>query len=342
VNSRWILTAAHCVVEQGSVEPASRFRVIVGRDKLSTTAGRLVRVKSVKPYQGYNEAATRNDLAVMELAEPVSQTPVTLAEPGLSYNDGDAAAVIGWGKTESADWSDDLMGVGLELFADNRCQGVWANYDITSMMCAGYLPGGYDSCNGDSGGPLMVPGGPNRWKLIGLVSFGSTQCADGSPGVYTWMGNATFQQWVRDNTPVGGGNPGAGSPAPTPASSPVVTHPASDRVAPVIQTLAIPSRFRAARRGASMATRIGGTVRYRLSEQAVVRFSVEKIRRGRSARRVGGALMHAGHRGSNNFAFTGRVGGRKLQPGRYRMVARATDAVGNPSVSERVTLRIVR
>ncbi|NNL31195.1 MAG: trypsin-like serine protease, partial [Gemmatimonadetes bacterium] len=30
-------------------------------------------------------------------------------------------------------------------------------------------------CNGDSGGPLLVPFG-NRWKEVGIVSFGANIC----------------------------------------------------------------------------------------------------------------------------------------------------------------------
>ena len=54
---------------------------------------------------------------------------------------------------------------------------------------------GKDSCNGDSGGPLI-------WKdytddpyyQIGLVSFGTKDCAKGTPGVYTRV--AEYMDWI--------------------------------------------------------------------------------------------------------------------------------------------------
>lgn len=45
-----------------------------------------------------------------------------------------------------------------------------------------------DSCNGDSGGPLMQvligDNGP-RYYVIGIVSYGRGECGNGHPAVYT-------------------------------------------------------------------------------------------------------------------------------------------------------------
>jgi Tol biopolymer transport system component len=47
-------------------------------------------------------------------------------------------------------------------------------------------------------------------------------------------------------------------------------------------------------------------------------------------------------KGPNRVAFTGRIGARKLKPGRYRATVGAVDAAGNRAVPKRVTFRIVR
>ena len=45
---------------------------------------------------------------------------------------------------------------------------------------------GKDSCNGDSGGPLFMWNGEETPRYqVGLVSFGTSKCARGKPGVYT-------------------------------------------------------------------------------------------------------------------------------------------------------------
>ena len=92
-----------------------------------------------------------------------------------------------------------------------------------------------------------------------------------------------------------------------------------------------PVAFRAARSGPSALARgkAGALVRFRLSTAATVVFSV--------ARRVGtahwtavsGAFRWSGALGANSLRFTGRIGGRGLAPGTYRLTAAARDRSGH-------------
>lgn len=70
-------------------------------------------------------------------------------------------------------------------------------------------------------------------------------------------------------------------------------------------------------------------------------------RRNRRARRctryrlLKGPIAHIAKPGLNSFRFTGRLRGRKLRPGRYRLVMVATDAAGNRSKPKRAPFRVV-
>jgi hypothetical protein len=123
-----------------------------------------------------------------------------------------------------------------------------------------------------------------------------------------------------------------------------------------------PRAFSAARRGPSITVRVGAIVRYRLSAPAAVRFGIERALPGRRqagrcvrARRsllrrarcrrytdLPSSLRHGGGAGRNSMAFRGRIGGRRLRPGRYRLVATPLDAAGSPGRSRKVSFRIVR
>jgi hypothetical protein len=46
--------------------------------------------------------------------------------------------------------------------------------------------------------------------------------------------------------------------------------------------------------------------------------------------------------GANSFTFRGRVGGRKLKPGKYRLQIVAADAAGNRSAPRYVSFKIVK
>jgi len=118
-----------------------------------------------------------------------------------------------------------------------------------------------------------------------------------------------------------------------------------------------------ARRGARLGRRVGTRVRYRLSEDATVLFRIERARKakgrivdGRCVRRtpanaggrrctryrtLKGRIVRKNKAGVKRFRLTGRLLGKRLGRGRYRLVARATDKLGNKSRRVRRRFRIV-
>ena len=64
-------------------------------------------------------------------------------------------------------------------------------------LCAGYVEGNIDTCNGDSGGPLSCRVG-DTWTVVGLVSWGLIdKCAfPNAPGAYTRT--RVFLDWISD------------------------------------------------------------------------------------------------------------------------------------------------
>ena len=155
--------------------------------------------------------------------------------------------------------------------------------------------------------------------------------------------------------PPGGGpaQPAPGRPG-APGSAPSSVG-AGDTVAPVIRGLTLSRRrFRAGRSRA--------VVRYRLSESSSVQFTVERAAAGRRvsgrcvrprnsnrrARRctryvaLSGSFRQQGSAGENRITFSGRLAGRRLAAGRYRLRAVATDAAGNRSRAAFANFRILR
>jgi hypothetical protein len=136
-----------------------------------------------------------------------------------------------------------------------------------------------------------------------------------------------------------------------------------DDTKPALGPLALsPKSFRAARSGPTIAKLTGSRVSYVLSEAAAVSFRVERARPGRrSGRRcvrprrsnrsrrrctrfvlLRGSFTHGGKAATNSFRFRGRLRGRRLRPGRYRLRGVATDAAKNASPVRRTAFRIIR
>ena len=143
-----------------------------------------------------------------------------------------------------------------------------------------------------------------------------------------------------------------GAPDNSPAPPPPVTGPdrvrpaaVADTVRPVISRLRLSSRrFRAARSGAAIAAaRRASRVRFGLSESAAVTVRFERRGKGRRWRLVRGAAKRSGRAGANSFRVTGRLRGRSLRPGTYRLRLSARDAARNTSKTRRsAAFRIVR
>lgn len=82
-------------------------------------------------------------------------------------------------------------------------------------------------------------------------------------------------------------------------------------------------------------------IRFQLSEQARVRFTFRRARRG-VFRRVRGSFAVDATAGANRVRFGGRLTARRrLAPGRYRLIATPVDALGNTGSARRATFTLL-
>ena len=80
--------------------------------------------------------------------------------------------------------SDTLQYVRVPVITNRECRKFY-DYDLWSMICAGYPgKGGKDACLGDSGGPLVCATG-GKAVLVGVVSWGFECASPYFPGVYS-------------------------------------------------------------------------------------------------------------------------------------------------------------
>ena len=226
VAPRWVLTAAHCVTDNGKVLGADKFVVTLGSTKLDGNGGTDHAVTKVVRNPSYNASTQGNDAALLRLLNPSHATPMQIiSNDSLDAAEAGAnARVIGWGTTtEGGDVSGDLRQVDMPIVDDETCGAPEANgSDLISdvMLCAGLAEGGVDSCQGDSGGPLLVHTGAGTetgdatsaegWKLAGIVSFGEGCARPDKYGVYTELANFGIRSWIYqtiDGLPLGLQNP---------------------------------------------------------------------------------------------------------------------------------------
>jgi hypothetical protein len=146
------------------------------------------------------------------------------------------------------------------------------------------------------------------------------------------------------------------------------TSATKDTTKPILGSLALgAATFKAAKAGGSTSAKkkskapTGTKVTFRLSEASAVKFIVERKTKGRrvSGRcktktktnaskpkctrfvKVDGSFTIAGKAGTNSFTFRGRMGGKALRPGSYRLDSQAADPAKNMSPVKRKAFAIV-
>jgi secreted trypsin-like serine protease len=177
-----VLTAAHCV----NGRQASTVDVVSGRLRLSVAGGQRIPAAALAIDPGWQPSAFRHDAALVFLSAPTLSPPIGVAGPvnGPLVRVGTDVLVTGWGRRNEAPGTgaDDLQQVTMTIQPEDECDQPLRSFDATIMLCAG-SGSARSTCRGDSGGAAVGFDGPTP-LAVGLVSFGSSHCADGRPRAF--------------------------------------------------------------------------------------------------------------------------------------------------------------
>lgn len=190
IETNWVLTAAHCIVNPGTIV------VYLGGTNIHNMPIRLT-AKAKFVHENYNPDTHHNDVGLLKLPKSVSGLtfrPITLAQNSVGSLDGTLLRLSGFGRTSSTGPSSpDLLKVNLTGISNAKCSRTFRNI-INSTLCATYsTQWGQSGCQGDSGGPLTarVVG---LDVLVGVASFGATRCDQGKPSAYARV--SSFWRWI--------------------------------------------------------------------------------------------------------------------------------------------------
>ncbi|XP_052121865.1 proclotting enzyme-like, partial [Frankliniella occidentalis] len=201
LDSTHVLTAAHCVY---NLDPAD-LTVGLGEYDLSQPDPDRVQtfdVRDILVNERFNSDAYTDDIALLYLDGEAEFSdwvwPICLPPPNMDLT-GQLATVIGWGTVYyGGPPSNVLMEVTLPIWSQEDCQQQFDQPILDTEICAGTEAGGRDSCQANSGGPLLLQMNDGRWCNIGIVSFGVRCGEPGKPGVYTNVGK--YLDWIAQNT----------------------------------------------------------------------------------------------------------------------------------------------
>jgi len=245
LTSRYVLTAAHCFVEgeKGKVSGLTNARdvgVHIGHTNI-VAGGDKILAKRVIVHPKYVTGANVNDIALIELERApkaeINAKAITIVDQASEAEHLPAngeLTIIGWGKTENAKGSLDLLETKVNAVDRAACNRILTSARLQDqevrkslgelsfefnlspagrkaleqsiiqaggtvtpqMFCAAAPSDGRDTCGGDSGGPILRKDASGKIVQVGIVSFGIGQCGKAAfPGVYTRL--ALYTDWLR-------------------------------------------------------------------------------------------------------------------------------------------------
>ncbi|KAM9341183.1 complement factor D [Symphorus nematophorus] len=203
VADQWVMTAVHCL----PTGPNGR-KVVLGVHSLSQAeeTKQTFDILEVHNHPGFSFSNYDNDIALIKLDRPYNASEAVKAVEFLragGTNPGTDAVVetAGWGSTDNlGNRPDKLKELVMDVVSSRRCaRGDYFGSKFTNnMICAHKVcpePCNQplkkeDSCDGDSGGPLLYNG-----IAVGITSNGGKKCGQlKKPGIYTIISHYT--EWV--------------------------------------------------------------------------------------------------------------------------------------------------
>jgi len=209
LNSRVVLSAAHCTFYGGTVTPIlpHMLQVYLGDHDTSRQeyGEQKIGVTNYMNHPLYDYGTADNDFSLIFLRRNVlvSKTISYACLPNQNINyENTLVTAAGWGKDESGNTPNILQQADLTTINSRECYSRLLHQTppppphrrITkNMICTiGHYKG---ICNGDSGGPLMVKGRENI--VIGVTSWGTPDCNLDAPSVFARVSSQVG--WINVN-----------------------------------------------------------------------------------------------------------------------------------------------
>ncbi|KAG8201309.1 hypothetical protein JTE90_016790 [Oedothorax gibbosus] len=202
ISNRYVLTAAHCTFGLSSgnqiIARLGEYDFNDPRDPHDDYP-----VIEIKRHGQYTRFTLRNDIAVLKLVRPVVFNEfvrtICLPEPEKDYL-GKHTTLAGWGhlnEDSNSRRSTILQEASLTVIGNEECSATHGVPVAESVLCASAPTKDKGACNGDSGGPLMLLDSDERWKVVGIVSWGRRGCNPTFPTAYSRV--AHYLDWIKEH-----------------------------------------------------------------------------------------------------------------------------------------------
>ncbi|GJQ80502.1 hypothetical protein Trydic_g12394 [Trypoxylus dichotomus] len=189
VNNRWILTAAHCMVN----ETTSMITVVAGTNMLESD-GTYAWIQRVVIHPDFIGTGIRpDDIALIRLSSPLTYSSAIAAVAlDMGGSESTDVTMIGWGSSRrGGPFSNRLRQYSTQILRQDMCTRRY-NYVTAKQFCTRWKRGS-GTCDGDSGGPLIDT---RTKRQLGIASFASIRGCGIAPDVYTRV--SSYTTWIQN------------------------------------------------------------------------------------------------------------------------------------------------
>ncbi|XP_055389933.1 uncharacterized protein LOC129618930 [Condylostylus longicornis] len=205
ISDSYVLTAAHCIEPSSKPVIARMGRNNIKDDDTDNYSPTDVRIQNIITHKSYKSVEFYNDIALLKLARPVKFTnglhPACLYTKIDDLSETQKLVITGWGVTDLKYQKTIhlLQKANVRTVPLNKCaakpefKNVFAiPRGVTNSQICAYSEVS-DTCEGDSGGPLLIEDDKKVATVIGITSFGMS-CGTNTPGLYTRV--AYYLNWI--------------------------------------------------------------------------------------------------------------------------------------------------
>lgn len=188
ISSQWLMSAAHCFQDD------TAFKVVLGAHSLSEPEDtkQIFDIAAYYQHPDFNSQNYDNDIVLVKLSQPVTETaavkPVKFQQAKGNDPETDGAVdTTGWGANYLGKRLDKLQELNIDILPRWKCNTYGVAF-TSNMFCSGKPR--KDTCDGDSGGPLLYNG-----VVVGITSNGGRSCGSSrKPGLYTIISH--YSTWI--------------------------------------------------------------------------------------------------------------------------------------------------
>nr|XP_019543072.2 melanization protease 1-like isoform X2 [Aedes albopictus]XP_019551985.2 melanization protease 1-like isoform X2 [Aedes albopictus] len=215
INTRYVLTAAHCVdkvqekdltVRLGEWDLDQNPDCEKDDPKDCNPEVIFANVNRIIIHPEYKRKDKMNDIALIRMEQPLSENytkhilPICMpisTDLILNSFTNKNVSVVGWGSAENVTTSQYKMYAEITTTTNERYKYITGKPIEDNQMAAQCSPEAYrDSCTGDSGGPLQIQIN-GTYYLIGIISHGPRCGASTIPAVYTRV--TSYMEWILES-----------------------------------------------------------------------------------------------------------------------------------------------